>query len=213
MSALQFKKGPVSLAKGSGLTCSPDGSWGLSNAGLVVDRGKSLLIDTLYDVKLTLKCLPRFNRSFRKRLQSITWSIPMKTATTGSGTKRSGRRNNRHESLRRGHARPTPEFMAEIMKNTSTMGDLGRFFYHCFGKFSYDGITSAFLNQDFRGRLDLEIGGKKVELIEVGPCHTKGDQIVIFRLPGRFSSRTSCWWAVTRSCGPDRRAILSRPSI
>ena len=31
--------------------------WGLSNAGLVVDQGKSLLVDTLYDIKLTIEML------------------------------------------------------------------------------------------------------------------------------------------------------------
>ena len=31
----------------------PDGSWGWSNAGLVVDSGASLLVDTLFDLRLT----------------------------------------------------------------------------------------------------------------------------------------------------------------
>ncbi len=35
----------------------PDGSWGLSNAGLVSDGGQSLLIDTLYDLKRTRRML------------------------------------------------------------------------------------------------------------------------------------------------------------
>jgi hypothetical protein len=35
----------------------PDGSWGLSNAGLVCDGEESLLIDTLYDLPLTQRML------------------------------------------------------------------------------------------------------------------------------------------------------------
>jgi len=31
----------------------PDGSWGWSNAGLVIGHGASLLVDTLFDLKLT----------------------------------------------------------------------------------------------------------------------------------------------------------------
>jgi cyclase len=35
----------------------PDGSWGLSNAGLVSDGQASLLVDTLYDLRLTQRML------------------------------------------------------------------------------------------------------------------------------------------------------------
>src|SRR5215212_646743 len=34
-----------------------DGSWGWSNAGLVVGDGSSLLVDTLFDLKLTQRML------------------------------------------------------------------------------------------------------------------------------------------------------------
>ena len=39
---------------------APQGSWGWSNAGLIVDAGESLLVDTLYDLALTgemLRCM------------------------------------------------------------------------------------------------------------------------------------------------------------
>ena len=35
----------------------PDGSWGLSNAGLIADEEASLLVDTLYDLPLTKRML------------------------------------------------------------------------------------------------------------------------------------------------------------
>ena len=35
----------------------PDGGWGYSNAGLVVGEGESLLVDTLFDLKLTQQML------------------------------------------------------------------------------------------------------------------------------------------------------------
>src|SRR6266700_3313456 len=41
----------------------PDGSWGWSNAGIIVDDGLSLLIDTLYDLKLTQEMLTTMRRS------------------------------------------------------------------------------------------------------------------------------------------------------
>ncbi len=35
----------------------PDGGWGYSNAGLIVGEGSSLLVDTLFDLKLTASML------------------------------------------------------------------------------------------------------------------------------------------------------------
>ncbi|WP_163592847.1 MBL fold metallo-hydrolase, partial [Klebsiella pneumoniae] len=41
----------------------PDGSWGWSNAGLIADRGQTLLVDTLYDLKLTREMLDTMRAS------------------------------------------------------------------------------------------------------------------------------------------------------
>ena len=55
------------------------------------------------------------------------------------------------------------------------MGELFRSF---FGDFDFDGIEPTPPTRTFDGRLDLEVGGRAVELIEVGPAHTKGDVLV-----------------------------------
>ena len=41
----------------------PDGSWGWSNAGLVVDGDASLLVDTLFDLRLTGEMLDAMRRA------------------------------------------------------------------------------------------------------------------------------------------------------
>ena len=41
----------------------PDGSWGWSNAGLIVDGDHTLLVDTLFDLKLTAEMLTEMRRS------------------------------------------------------------------------------------------------------------------------------------------------------
>ena len=41
----------------------PDGGWGWSNAGLVVDGEESLLVDTLFDLKLTRAMLEGMRRA------------------------------------------------------------------------------------------------------------------------------------------------------
>ena len=48
-----FTKGLHDLGNGAFAYLQPDGSWGWSNAGLIVDGDQSLLVDTLFDQKLT----------------------------------------------------------------------------------------------------------------------------------------------------------------
>src|ERR1700676_2136271 len=52
-----YTKGLHDLGDGCYAYLQPDGSWGWSNAGLVVDSGQSLLVDTLFDLKLTREIL------------------------------------------------------------------------------------------------------------------------------------------------------------
>src|ERR1700739_4472207 len=58
-----FKKGLQDLGNGCYAYLQPDGSWGWSNAGLVVDGGESLLIDTLFDLPLTRAMLDSMRRA------------------------------------------------------------------------------------------------------------------------------------------------------
>jgi glyoxylase-like metal-dependent hydrolase (beta-lactamase superfamily II) len=71
-----------------------------------------------------------------------------------------------------------PEAMAAIMEMAATMGKVGEYFLHCFGQFTFTGITHTPPNSTFDGRLDLRVGDKPVHLIEVGPAHTRGDVLV-----------------------------------
>jgi len=57
-------------------------------------------------------------------------------------------------------------------------GDVGELFRSFFGEFNFDGIELVPPTRTFDGRLDLDVGGRRVELIEVGPAHTAGDTIV-----------------------------------
>ncbi len=75
-----------------------------------------------------------------------------------------------------------PQMLAELARAAPEMGDLGAFFLQCFGSFNFDGINPLPPTRTFEKRLDLEVGHKEVQIIEVGPAHTMGDSIVY--LPG-----------------------------
>jgi glyoxylase-like metal-dependent hydrolase (beta-lactamase superfamily II) len=68
------------------------------------------------------------------------------------------------------------------MLSSAELGEpLAGFAKQAFGAFRFDDITPRYPTRTFDGRLDLDVGGRLVELIEVGPAHTRGD--VLVRVP------------------------------
>ena len=57
------QQGLQPLANGAYAWLAPQGSWGWSNAGLIVDGDESLLVDTLYDLELTAQMLRRMHQA------------------------------------------------------------------------------------------------------------------------------------------------------
>ena len=54
---MSYTLGLHEIADGTHAYLQPDGGWGWSNAGLVVGDGASLLVDTLFDLKITQRML------------------------------------------------------------------------------------------------------------------------------------------------------------
>ena len=52
-----YAKGLYQVGGSTYAYVQPDGIWGMSNAGLISDGDQSLLVDTLYDLKLTAEML------------------------------------------------------------------------------------------------------------------------------------------------------------
>jgi glyoxylase-like metal-dependent hydrolase (beta-lactamase superfamily II) len=71
-----------------------------------------------------------------------------------------------------------PAAMAALVEQAPQMGDLGAFFLNCFGAFDFRGIELTLPKQTFSGELTVAVGDRKLELIEVGPAHTRGDTLV-----------------------------------
>lgn len=152
----------------------PDGGWGYSNAGLVVGDGSSLLVDTLFDLGLTHAML--------ETMAGVTRSAPISTVvnTHANGDHCYGNQLVTGAEIVSSSA--TAHEMTEVPPSmmaalNAADGDVGELFRHFFGDFSFDGIELTLPTRTFDGRLDVEVGGRSVELIEVGPAHTRGDTI------------------------------------
>src|SRR6202045_5513838 len=90
MTRWPFAKGLHDLGNGCFAYLQPDGSWGWSNAGLLVDSGQSLLVDTLFDLKLTREMLDTMRRAEPAATAKIATLVNThSTANIASATSRS----------------------------------------------------------------------------------------------------------------------------
>lgn len=175
-----YQRGLTDLGRGTFAYLQPDGSWGWSNAGLITDGDQSLLVDTLFDLKLT-----------RQMLDTMRDAAPK--AAGRIGTLVNTHHNGDHcygnecvhgaEIIASVHAteemkREQPAMLAGFMKAAPGLGLMGDYFLHCFRAFDFEGITPTLPTTTFSGHLTRKVGDKTVELIEVGPAHTGGDVLV-----------------------------------
>jgi len=199
-----FTKGLHDVGDGVYAYLQPNGSWGWSNAGLVVDSGESLIVDTLFDLALT-----------REMLDAMRDAEP--TAAQSFGTLVNTHANGDHchgnelvtgaeiiasKSTAEEMAAEGPGVLAGFKKAAPGMGAAGEFLLENFGAFEFEGITQTLPTRTFEGELFLELGDRRVELYEVGPCHTQGDVIaylpdsrVVFTGDILFIDGTPIMWA------------------
>jgi glyoxylase-like metal-dependent hydrolase (beta-lactamase superfamily II) len=181
MARRQFTRGVHDLGSGLWAYLQPSGTWGWSNAGLVTDGGEALLVDTLFDERLTSEMLRALADATGFGIDDIGTLVN----THSNGDHTFGNRLVRkavviasaaaaHEMA---HEAP-PTLLAEMMKNAPNMGEVGAFFQRIFGAFDFAGVVLRLPERTFSGEERLRVGDKVVHLIEVGPAHTAGDVIV-----------------------------------
>jgi 2-keto-4-pentenoate hydratase/2-oxohepta-3-ene-1,7-dioic acid hydratase in catechol pathway/glyoxylase-like metal-dependent hydrolase (beta-lactamase superfamily II) len=157
----------------------PDGGYGWSNAGLVAGDGASLLVDTLFDLALT--------REMFAAMKPITARAPITDAliTHSNGDHTHGNQL-LDASVRIIAAKDTAEEIAhgmpaELLAMTQT-GDLGPvatpFARERFGHFDFSGIDVRNADQTFDRELTIDVGGRRVDLLNLGPAHTAADSVV-----------------------------------
>ncbi len=178
--AWTFTKGLHDIGNGHFAYLQPSGTWGYSNAGLVVDGEESLLVDTLFDEKLTAEMLTSMKDATGIGGSDITTLVNTHANgdhTFGNNLVKQAEIIASKASAEEIVAQP-PAMLAEYMKMAPDMGEVGEFFLHCFGGFDFAGVTLKPPTKTFTGRMDVQVGDKAVHLIEVGPAHTHGDVLV-----------------------------------
>ena len=72
----------------------------------------------------------------------------------------------------------TPAAVAELAGLSDRRDQVGEFIRGISGHFDLSGIVATPPTRTFTGELDLDVGGRQVRLLQVGPAHTPGDVIV-----------------------------------
>ncbi len=182
----RFAKGLREMAPGTFAWLQPNGGLGEANAGLVVGEDASLLIDTLWDQTLASEML--------EAMRSATAGAPIRTVinTHSDGDHWWGNRvvPADAEIITGSASRAAMDediSPRELALLSTTLG-VGRRLpalgprlergAAAFAPFRFSEVRLRYPDRIFAGREALDVGGREVQLIEVGPAHTKGDCIV-----------------------------------
>jgi glyoxylase-like metal-dependent hydrolase (beta-lactamase superfamily II) len=190
----RFEGGLTEVGPGIHAWLQPNGQLGESNAVLVIGNGASLLVDTLWD--------PRLTRRMLAAMAPLTSEAPIKTlvnthsdgdhwwgnqelagveiASTKASAEVMGDQSPAEmkrfrllaAALRAAGSMPLPYPRRDDIATAA--GYVGA----ALEPFDFDEVRLVRPTRTFTDLLELDVGGRAVSLIEVGPAHTAGDLIV-----------------------------------
>ena len=197
----RYARGLQQVGEGVFAWLQPNGEWGESNAGVVVGDGEALLIDTLFDTRLTQAMLDAVGERVQEPIRTLVNThsdgdhvfgnqllpdaeIVATAAAAAPDPRGVPRRAAAFQAARPGaaHGRSParagdrqPRRSAPAARAAASTGRVRRLDALAV-RLLERGVTPP--TREFGGELTLDVGGREVRLIEVGPAHTAGDLIV-----------------------------------
>ena len=189
-----FDGGLVEIADRAWAWIQPNGGLGESNAGLIAGAGESLLIDTLWDERLTANMLASIGPVTEREGAPIRRLF--NTHGDGDHWYGNGLLDDEVEivatelaALQMGTE--PPAMLTRLAPAGTVAGLAGRVpmlpgaarmrglaaFGAMLANYEFAGIDPRIPDRTFTDSEELGVGGRPVELIEVGPAHTTGDAI------------------------------------
>ncbi len=186
-----FQEGLYDLGVSTFAWMVPNGSWGEANAGLIVGDGESLLVDTLWDVKYTQTMINMMARFIEQ--------APINTVvnTHADGDHFWGNQLFKDAEIiaskaackEMGHIKPGQmrafDLLGKALKSTGGLvgkkfpaAQVGHWFCGMGAPYDFQDVEHTPATFCFEGNKTLDIGGRRVELIAIGPAHTGGDTLV-----------------------------------
>ncbi len=178
-----YEQGLHEVADGVFAYLQPDGGWGWSNAGLLAGDWSSLLVDTLFDLRLTRRML--------EDMDGVTAGRPIDVVVNthangdhcyGNGLLTAAGAQVVTTEAAAAEMGAVPPSALEALLHADLGEAANRYVREAFGPFDFAEVTAQGgvpePDRTFSGELQLETGGRTVELLEVGPAHTAGDLLV-----------------------------------
>jgi len=180
VSPASYERGLREIGNSAYAYLQPDGGWGWSNAGLLVDGDRTLLVDTLFDLRLTRHMLDDMKRAVpaAASIETLVNSHANGDHTFGNQLVEGAEIIASERTAREMVEVPLLDTMRAHLAEADELGLAGRFIREAFGAFDFGPVRLVPPTRTFSGTLTLRLGSKRVELIEVGPAHTRGDIIV-----------------------------------
>jgi cyclase len=197
----RFEGGLHEVAPGVHAWLQPNGEWGESNAGVVVGDGEALLVDTLWDPRLTRRMLDAVEAEVGVPIRVLVnthsdgdhvWGnqllegIPM-VATEAAieiieeePPAALQRFKSIAPRLRQVGALPLPvigSLRLPVLPRLP-LRELGGYIETMLEPYDFSDVRLTPPTRGFSGDLVSDAGGREVRLFEVGPAHTPGDLIV-----------------------------------
>ena len=180
MTRWQYTKGLHDIGNGCHAYLQPDGSWGWSNAGLIVDGDRTLLVDTLFDLKLTGEMLAQMRDKVpaARTIKTLVNTHANGDHTFGNQLVAGAEIITSEETAAEMLEFP-PQRLQDLKVHRAQLGDGAQFLYDMMAKnFDWEKVVATAPTRKFAQRLDLKVGDKEVRLVYAGPAHTKGDTLV-----------------------------------
>lgn len=184
--APQFKEGLYQIAKSSYAWMVPNGSWGETNIGLIDCNGKSVLVDTCWDLNFTHELL--------ETADPIIQKSPVETVinTHADGDHCWGNQLFKDKEIIATNAcinqmhHHNPKAMTAMKKMrgplrclpVKSIDKLGHYMATMLSPYDLGPINITDPNHGFSGTHEFNVNGVDIVVTEVGPGHTDGDAIV-----------------------------------
>ena len=181
MAQVPYQRGLQQIGASSYAYLQPDGSWGWSNAGLVVDGDQSLLVDTLFDLKMTGEMLSEMADAVPASRQiDILVNTHADCDHIYGNQLVSGARIVMSQAAALEFYKLPPERLRQIISDWQDYGAGGRYIHEHMGPrlFDFSEIVLTPPSETFAREKRIKVGDKNVVLTNVGPAHTAGDVLV-----------------------------------
>ncbi|MGB3620730.1 MAG: MBL fold metallo-hydrolase [Ketobacter sp.] len=181
-----YKEGLYRVGTRSYAWMVPNGTWGETNIGLIDCDGKSILIDTCWDLKFTRELLETADPVLRKSPVEIVIN------THSDGDHCWGNQLFKDKEIIATHAcieqmhHLKPASMTALKSGGRLLRHLplmkldsfGHYMRTMFSPYDFSDVSITDPNKGFSGKHELTVNGVDIVVMEVGPGHTDGDAIV-----------------------------------